>query len=132
MAQLRKNGSKIFILCSHMTTMDSWRATNADKMATNSGQPGELQPCKFSILKSFSHLADAFILSDFHLRTMLKIQSSNIAQRSINQASKDLKNMFLFIYYYNKCSRKRWVFSCECCQEICIPDKGGQDQEWCV
>jgi len=29
-----------------MTTMDTWQATNADKIATNSGQPGELQPCK--------------------------------------------------------------------------------------
>jgi len=27
--------------------MDTWRATNADKMATNSGQEGELQPCKY-------------------------------------------------------------------------------------
>ena len=41
----------LFILCSHLTTMATWRATNADKMASNSGQPGELQPCRFPILQ---------------------------------------------------------------------------------
>ena len=46
----------IFILCSHMTTMAAWRATNTDKMATNSGQPGELQPCRFPILQSINYL----------------------------------------------------------------------------
>ena len=47
--------SAIFILCSHETTMATWRATNADKMATNSGQPGELQPCRFPMLQSINH-----------------------------------------------------------------------------
>jgi len=28
---------------------DTWRATNAGNMATNSGQPGDLLPCKFTI-----------------------------------------------------------------------------------
>ena len=32
----------LFILCSHVVTMATWRATNTDKMLTNSGQPGEL------------------------------------------------------------------------------------------
>jgi len=30
----------------------TWWATNPDKMATNSGQPVELQPCQFPILQS--------------------------------------------------------------------------------
>jgi len=45
-----------FTLCNHVITMDTRRPTNADKMVTNSGQPGELQPCKFPILKSINYL----------------------------------------------------------------------------
>ena len=49
---------KGFILCSHVTTMATWRTTNAGKMATNSGQPRELQPCRFPIglLQSINYL----------------------------------------------------------------------------
>ena len=35
---------ELFILCSQVTTMATWTA-NADRMVTNTGQPGELQPC---------------------------------------------------------------------------------------
>ena len=33
----------------------TWRA-NADEMVTNSGQPGELQPCRFPLLQSINYL----------------------------------------------------------------------------
>jgi len=36
--------------------MDTWRETNADKMATYTSQPGELQPCKFPILQTINYL----------------------------------------------------------------------------
>ena len=50
------NRGGVYILCSHVTAMATWRATDADKMATNSGQPGELQPCRFPILQSVNYL----------------------------------------------------------------------------
>ena len=45
----------VFILSSHVTSMATCRA-NADKMVTNSGQPGGLQPCRFPILQSINYL----------------------------------------------------------------------------
>ena len=45
-----------FILCSHVTTTATRRATNADKTVTTSGQPGGLQPCRFPTLQSINDL----------------------------------------------------------------------------
>ena len=44
----------VFILCSHVTTMATWKA-NADKMVMNSGQPRDLKPCRFPILHSINY-----------------------------------------------------------------------------